>query len=81
METKNYKTKILKYSKAIESDCENYDAYNKRGVYKFLLKDISGALMDYKKAIMIKSDYAKGYYNLGVAYHEIEKLPAANNGY
>ncbi len=60
---------------------KNYDAYNKRGVYKFLLKDISEALMDYKKAIMIKSDYAKGYYNLGVAYHEIEKCNLAISYY
>jgi len=73
MDTKDLKTKIHICSKTIESDHENYDAYNKRGAYKILIKDYPGALRDCMKAIMIKPDFAKGYYNIGLAYHDMHQ--------
>ena len=71
MKAEDLKTKILKYSKEINSDHENYDAYNKRGAHKILIKNYNGALRDCMKAIMIKPDFAKGYYNIGLAYHDM----------
>ena len=38
------------------------------------LEDLHSAVKNYKKAIAIKSDYAKAHYNLGVAFHELGQL-------
>ena len=38
------------------------------------LEDLHSAIKNYKKAIAIKSDYAKAHYNLGAAFHELGQL-------
>ena len=41
--------------------------YSNKGISKYYLKDYTGAIADYNKAIQLKPDYANAYYNRGVA--------------
>jgi len=58
---------IADYTKAIEINPNNADAYTNRGVVKYDLKDSSGAIADHTKAIEINPNFADAYNNRGVA--------------
>ena len=48
---------------AIESDNDNYEALNARGVVYYELKEYQNALLDYDLALKLKPDYYRPYYN------------------
>ena len=48
------------------------DEYNERGNAKKRLKDYTGAIADYNKAIQLKPDYAEAYYNRGCAKDDLK---------
>jgi predicted TPR repeat methyltransferase len=50
---------------------------NKRGNRHFSLGQYDKAITFYEKAISIKSNYAKAYYNLGQSYHQLGQLDKA----
>jgi protein O-mannosyl-transferase len=52
-------------------------AYNNRGLEKKAISDVSGALLDYNKALQINPNYAEAYSNRGLLYKDISNLPEA----
>jgi uncharacterized protein (TIGR02145 family) len=60
-ERKEHIESIAKYSKRIEQDSKDKDAYLSRGSLKEILKDYSGAILDYKTAIEIDPQDSEGY--------------------
>src|SRR5262245_10143304 len=61
------KSAIADYSKAIEEDATNAEAYEERGNAKDNLGDATGAMADYDRAIALKPNEADYYYNRGLA--------------
>ena len=51
--------------------------YYNRGVEKSDLKDYTGAITDYNKAIQLKPDYAAAYNNRGAAKSKLEDYRGA----
>lgn len=74
---KELRSKVIECSKMVENDPLDYHAFNERGTCEFQLHDFEGALNDYKRALKINPDFAKGYYNLGLLYHNLERLHKA----
>lgn len=56
-------------------------AYNNRGCDRNELKDFTGALEDYTKAIEQDSGYARAWYNRGVVKTELEEYASAINDF
>ncbi|MGE4597046.1 MAG: tetratricopeptide repeat protein [Methylophilaceae bacterium] len=48
------------------------ETYNKSAEEKYDLKDYSGAIADYNKAIEINPNHADAYYNRGIAKDNLE---------
>lgn len=56
------------FSIAIKYDKGNYEAYYYRGCAKFNQKQYSEAIVDYEKALELKSGYADAEFSLGQVY-------------
>ena len=56
------------FSIAIKYDKSNYEAYYYRGCAKFNQKQYSEAIVDYEKALELKSNYADAEFSLGQVY-------------
>ena len=56
------------FSIAIKYDKANYEAYYYRGCAKFNQKQYNEAIVDYEKALELKSDYAEAEFSLGQVY-------------
>lgn len=50
-------------NKAINADDQNHEAFNTRGVAYFELKEFTNASLDYDRAIQLKPDFYRPYYN------------------
>ena len=61
----DYNGAIADYTKAIELDPNNSNAYINRGIVKNDLKDYYGAIFDYTKAIELDPNNSIAYYNRG----------------
>jgi tetratricopeptide (TPR) repeat protein len=68
---------LIFYSKVLGLDSNYVEAYNNRGVTKFLLKDNAGAIADFDKAITLKPSFAEVYYNRGLAKSELQDYAGA----
>jgi len=55
--------------------------YNIRGVCYHTIRELGNAIDDFSQAIILKSDYAEAYCNLGVTYQEKGDLISAVNAY
>jgi len=55
------------YTKAIELNPNDTDAYIGRGNVKVILKDYTVAIQDYNKAIELSPNYAEAYLRRGIA--------------
>jgi len=64
--------KMKLYTKAIELNPNDTDAYYKRGSAKSMLQDYTGAIQDYNKAIELNPNYADAYYNRGFAKFKLQ---------
>ena len=62
----DYRGAIADYSKAIELNPNDAEAYSSRGVAKHHLEDYRGAIADYSKAIELNPNYTNAYFNRGV---------------
>lgn len=56
------------FTLAVKYDPNNYEAYYYRGCAKFNQKQYSEAIVDYEKALELKSDYADAEFSLGQVY-------------
>ena len=87
----DFKNALIDFTKAIEYDNSNSEAYFCRGNVKSTLSDYKGAIIDFDKAIELNPSYADAYYNRGdikfmrgdkdgacADYKKAEKLGKAN---
>jgi tetratricopeptide (TPR) repeat protein len=65
---------IKDYSKAIEMDQKNPEAYYLRGNAWFDLESFQNAVDDYSKLLAIQPDYKDAWFNRGNAYYELGKF-------
>ena len=93
MDSEEYEQAIEAWTKAIELNPKYNSAYGNRGIAKARLHDLTGAIMDFDKAIELKDEieaevtedllegflYWKGatYYNRGLAKQELGQLDQA----
>lgn len=75
----NYSKAIELFSKAIEIDSSNCDAYWERGYCKSNLNDYKGAIKDYSNAILICNDSVKYklYTNRGINFKKVKDYQKA----
>lgn len=60
-----FQSQIEMYSRLLEKNSRNIDAYNNRGVFKAQLGDIKGAMADFKAVLEIKPSDPEAFNNLG----------------
>jgi tetratricopeptide (TPR) repeat protein len=65
---RHYDDRIAEYTKAIEHDPNDADAYHNRGDYYRAKDDKDRAIADYTKAIELKPNDVASYLNRGLAY-------------
>ena len=63
--SKEYNKAITSFNKAISKNKNDFKAYNYRGLAKYKINDIKGAIDDFNKSIILNKDYDQSYYNLG----------------
>jgi tetratricopeptide (TPR) repeat protein len=73
----DYQGAIADYTKAIEIDPKDADAYIRRGNARYDLGDKPGAIADYTKAIEIDPKYAAVYFNRGNTRADLGDKPGA----
>lgn len=78
--TTDLNEKIELYTKVIELEPKNLDAYFYRGLAKNDLGDYSGAIVDYSKIIVLEPD-ADTYYNRGNARYSLKDFEGAQEDY
>ncbi|MFD0837293.1 tetratricopeptide repeat protein [Mariniflexile aquimaris] len=78
--TTDLNEKIDLYTKVLELEPKNLDAYFYRGLAKNDLGDYSGAIVDYSKIIVEEPD-ADTYYNRGNARYSLKDFAGAKEDY
>jgi len=68
---KDYKGAIQIYTRVLDINPENVEAYVYRGMCKYHINDFQGSLIDYDKAIEIQPNYAEAYNLRGVSKGEL----------
>ena len=67
MDSKQYDIAVEYYTKVLEINPQNAEAYAKRGNAKYLLGKYKDAVKDYTKALEIDPNRENAYYNRGLA--------------
>lgn len=80
-EEQKYQQALEKYTQAIELNPKLTDAYNNRGVIRYVLEDFQGALEDYTQVIRLNPDFADAYNNRGVVKYDLEDYQGAIKDY
>ncbi len=80
-ELKDYEGAIADYTKAIEIQPNNEDAYHNRGIAKGYRKDYNGAIIDFTNVIRIDPNYELAYYNRGNAKDDLKDFNGAISDY
>lgn len=73
---KRFEEALSDYSKSIEM-AEDPNAYNSRGLIRFQLVDIAGAIKDFDDAIEKNGMYSEAYLNRGIAKAEQDSTQSA----
>ena len=71
LKQKKYESAIINFSKAIELNPEEVEAYAYRGLAKYHLKKYKEAIEDYDIALVLKEGYAEVYNLRGIAKGEL----------
>lgn len=71
LSVKDYKGGIQVFTKILEINPENPEAFAYRGLCKYYLKDFEGAIRDYDKALEVQPGYAEVYDLRGIARGEL----------
>ena len=74
-------TTIEDYTKAIELNPDDAEAYHNRGAAYYDLGNLELAIKDYTKAIELDPDFARTYINRGLAYRLSGNLDKAIKDY
>ncbi len=59
---------ILNFNKAIKIDDKLFSAFNGRGAARYFAGDISGAISDWKRVLLIEPEFIDSYFSIGIAY-------------
>ena len=78
LESKNYRIAKAKFSKAIELNPNNVDAYLGMGNSKYNLKEYQSAIVDFSKAIDLNLNRYESYFARGKAYKKLKEFKLAN---
>jgi tetratricopeptide (TPR) repeat protein len=73
-DSERYKDAIEDFSRAIEKDSNDVEAYNLRGRAYTRQENYEKALKDYNEAIRINPNYAESYLNRGTVYYHRKKI-------
>ena len=65
------------FTKAIETNKLNAEAYLKRGIVRAILNDLHGAEKDYTKAIELDQNFAEAYFNRGLFWYRMQSCENA----
>ncbi|HHP7243029.1 MAG TPA: tetratricopeptide repeat protein [Cyclobacteriaceae bacterium] len=76
-----YQKALEDYNKALEIDPANALDYNNRGLIKTKLKDLEGAILDFKKSIELNANLIKNYLHIGNAYFDLKEFINADQYY
>jgi tetratricopeptide (TPR) repeat protein len=76
-DSKSYNDAIEDFSRAIEKDSNDVEAYNLRGRAYTRQKNYDDALKDFKKAIDLNQDYAEAFFSRGELYGQREQYEEA----
>ncbi|MBK9247195.1 MAG: tetratricopeptide repeat protein [Ignavibacteria bacterium] len=74
---RDFKGAISDYSKAIELNKDDSDAYLHRGNCEFQIEEFDAALADFNKTIVLNPKNAKAYYSRAVSYATKKKYNEA----
>ncbi|RKU19926.1 hypothetical protein C6501_00920 [Candidatus Poribacteria bacterium] len=77
LDSENYDDAIEDFSRAIEKDSNDVEAYNLRGRTYTRQENYDDALKEYNDAIGINPDYAESYLNRGTTYYEQKEYDIA----
>ena len=77
----NYDEAIDKYSKVIEAEPENLNAYIQRGLALSIVKEYEEAIKDFDHVIAEKPDLTAVKNSRGSAYMKLEKYDKASNDF
>ncbi len=69
------------YTKAIQCDKNYMLAYSSRGLAKYHLNDLNGAMEDCNKAIQLDTTYYVAYHNRGIIYFSLKQYQKAIQEY
>jgi len=67
-ERRSYDNAILNFDKAIAIDNKLYSAFNGRGAARYFSEDVSGAISDWEKSLLLNPDFIDSYFSIGIAY-------------
>jgi tetratricopeptide (TPR) repeat protein len=81
LKEKDPQQKIALYTKAIDLDPKNAEAYNNRGNAYYERQQYDLALADFSAAITHRPDYRAAYFNRGNTYSEQKEYDRAINDY
>ena len=76
-DSKSYNDAIEDFSRAIEKDSNDVEAYNLRGRAYVSIKEHEKALGDFDKAIELNQDYVEAYFNRGQLHRNREDYDIA----
>jgi tetratricopeptide (TPR) repeat protein len=68
---------ITEFTKAIEINPNNAEAYNARGIVYHYIGKYDQAIADYTKAVQVDPTHNKAYYNLGFIYSSMSNYDQA----
>ena len=68
---------LADFSKVLELDPFNAQAYNNRGHIYYKKDELNMAIADFDKAIELDTKYARAYANRGLAYKKLGKKSEA----
>ena len=80
-QSKKYRESIEYFSKVIELDDNNSNAYYNRGVVKNNLQQYEEAIEDFNKAIELDNNNSNAYYNRGLAKYNLQRYEEAIEDY
>ena len=80
-DSKSYNDAIEDFSRAIEKDSNDVEAYNLRGRAYTQQKNYEKAFEDFDKAIDLNPDYAEAFFNRGKLYNQRELYEDAHDDF
>jgi len=77
---KDYISAIQTYTRVLDINPENIEAYVYRGMCKYYIGDFAGSITDYDTALKIQPNYAEAYNLRGIAKGEMkDKIGACDD--